>query len=167
MTTSTQTPFALPGAPVTGEAPFRTLHVVKWARSQDKRADVTMDNYLSAVGFVVGRDRLDETQYDVLHGAIEHFHRVEPHLKGEHKFSDLFTLAPKGSGFWVKGVTDGPWIPAQALVDALVASGWIYDVTPDTTYFNFIAENCTVWAEYQQIIGSRPLARIVLDEVLQ
>jgi hypothetical protein len=37
-------------------------------------------------------------------------------------------------------------------------AGWIYDVQPETTYFQVI--NGKLWAKYQQIIGSRALVEV-------
>ncbi len=150
-------PFTIPGVPVTNDTPFDQLHVWQWAREQDRRM-VTLANYLKAIGFTTGKDRLTEEQYDTLHYAIETFHRCEPHMSGEYAFDALMHKAST-AGFYVQG-KEGRFIPSAAVVAALESAGWIHEVKPETTYFELVNETGVLWAKYQQLLGSRPIARI-------
>lgn len=146
--------FRVPG-PMGPDIPFDELHVWQWARSTP-RADVTIFKYLESVGFRVGVDRITEDTYKTLDYAIESFHRTEPRISEALPLSELFTPAKFG-GFYVQGLS-GRWNPTARVIETLGDAGWIYDVSPETTYFD--VSSSTVWARYQSIIGSRAIARI-------
>ena len=144
----------LPG-PLTDQTPFAEMHVWGWAKGQP-RANVKITKYLDSLGFVVGRDRLTEAQYQTLDYAIKHFHRVYPHVASPLTFAECFTEAP--TGFYVQG-KPGRYSLEPKLREALDAAGWIYEVSPETTYFEIL--NGILWAKYQQIIGSRPVCFVL------
>jgi len=146
--------FVIPG-PLSETTPFCDLHVWQWAQTVP-RADVSIGKYLDSLGFVVGTDRLTESEYDVLSHACEHFHRVAPHAASM-KFGDAFK--PDESGFYVRG-KPGRYALAPVLRDALEGAGWIYDIQPETTYFELMPDGRLI-AKYQQIIGSRVLCEIL------
>lgn len=147
--------FTLPG-PIGSETPFKDLHVWQWAKGEP-RDDVKVNNYLQSVGFVLGRDRLNPEDLKTLDYAIEHFHRVMPHMKGPVPLEEVLTPSADGSGFCVQGKT-GRYLLSESAKSALVGAGWIYDVKPETTYFQVI--NGKLWAKYQQIIGSRAIVEV-------
>ena len=147
--------FTLPG-PIGANVPFEHLHVWQWAKSQP-RPDVDLMKYLDSVGFVMGRDRLTSEDLDTLNHAIEHFHRVMPHMPGPVPLSEVLTPSADGSGFYVQG-KPGRYLLSDSAKSALVNAGWIYDVQPDTTFFQ--VTNGKLWAKYQQIIGSRPIVEV-------
>lgn len=151
--------FALPG-PLADDIPLSQLHVWQWAAAQP-RADVTVARYLASLGFVTGTHRLTSEQYDTLKCALQHFHSVHPHL-APRRLADAF---PGPGGFFVDGLPGGPFAVAPDVVAALQAAGWIYDVTPASTYFQIQrgedGRPVKVWASYQQIIGSRPVCEVL------
>lgn len=153
--------FTIP-APFAPDVPFVQMHVWQWAQSQTDRNNVTIHSYLASLGFVIGTDKLDEGDYKTLDYAIDAFHRAAPRIPGLHSFADLFE--PAEDGFYIREGKPGVWKPRQLVIDALVNAGWIYDVTPDSTYFEIIGSK--VWAKYQQIIGSRPVAELAPAEEL-
>jgi hypothetical protein len=147
--------FTLPG-PISSLTPFEQLHVWQWSKDQP-RDDVKVANYLKSVGFVLGRDKLNPEDLKTLDYAIEHFHRVMPHMVGPVRLDDVLTPSPDGSGFYVHGKS-GRYLLSETAKSALADAGWIYEVNPDTTYFQ--VTNGKLWAKYQQIIGSRPIVEI-------
>lgn len=146
--------FTIPG-PLTDRTPFAEMHVWGWAKSQP-RANIELTKYLDSLGFVVGRDRLTEAQYQTLEYAIDTFHRVYPHFAKPLSFSEALTES--AAGFYVQG-KPGRYSLEPKLHETLDAAGWIYEVSPETTYFEII--NGILWAKYQQIIGSRPLCFVL------
>jgi hypothetical protein len=150
--------FSIPGN-FTDQTPFDQMHIWQWALTQT-RANVDPFKYLDSLWFVVGTDRLTEDQFDRLCYACDAFHVHAPRMPAA-PFADLFRKAgPKDSGqsFWVQE-KPGRWIPAPSIVECLQASGWIYDITPDTTFFQIIGGN-RLFAKYQTIIGSRFLCEV-------
>lgn len=153
--------FTIPG-PITENTPFRELHFWQWAQHQP-RGRVAVKTYLGEVGFIVGRDKITESEYKILRYAVEAFHRCMPWMGAERKFSDVFRKSDgvtDGESFYVQGMVDRFDI-TQEVREALEASGWVYDVRPETTYFAII--NGTVFAKYQQILGSRPLFKLAQE----
>lgn len=148
--------FKIPG-PFGPDVPFSKMHVWQWAKTQPRR-NVEISAYLQAIGFVMGSDRLTESDYDTLYHAIDHFHRVAPHYPDPLTFAQAFTQSPDASGFHVVR-KPGCYALAPMLHEALQTAGWIYDIEPETTYFEIV--NGILWARYQQIFGSRALAQIV------
>lgn len=150
--------FPLPG-PLADDIPMSQLHVWQWAAAQP-RADVTLARYLAALGFVTGTHRLTPEQHDTLKCALQHFHSVHPHLTPR-RLADVF---PGPGAFYVQGLP-GRHAVAPDVLAALTAAGWVYDVTPASTYFQIQhgedGRPFKVWARYQQIIGSRPLFQVL------
>ena len=144
--------FTIPG-PFTNQTPFHAMHVWQWAKAQP-RAKVTIHDYLAALGFIVGTDRLTEEDYRTLDHVIEAFHRVAPHISEPLTFADAFAA---GGTYYVQGM-EGRFTPSARILAALVAAGWIYEPAPENTYFQIV--NGMLWAKYQQIIGSRCLAEL-------
>jgi hypothetical protein len=148
--------FKLPG-PIGSDIPFGTLHVWHWAAGQP-RARVNISEYLGDVGFVMGRDKITPEEYDTLSHALDAYHRTAPHYPGRLNLCEALRPLPDGeSGFYLQGHA-GRYALAPELSEALTAAGWIYDVTPDTTYFQVIRGR--LFAKYQQIIGSRCLCEV-------
>ncbi len=153
-----KTAFTLPG-PMGPDVPFSSLHVWAWAKTQ-ARADVCIIRYLQSLGFVLGVHCITPDEHRTLDYAIDHFHRVTPHFPGPMRLADALKPAGPDGGFYVQGhPTPGRYLLGPELVQALTGAGWIYDVTPETTYLALV--NGVLWARYQQIIGSRPLVEIL------
>lgn len=145
--------FHLP-APFGSDIPMEKLHFWQWARAQPRnRVDIL--TYLSDIGFILGADKLEESQYNTLDIVCDYFHRVAPHLPAPLRLTQAF--APGGE-FYVEGLP-GRYTPCPAIVDALQSAGWIYDISPETTYFS--VSKGKVWAKYQQIIGQRCLCEVI------
>jgi hypothetical protein len=149
-------PFKLPG-PIGADIPFEELHAWQWAGNQP-RARVDIFTYLSDLGFVKGRDKITSEEFDILKYAFDAFHRTAPHYPGRVKLSEALRPLPDGApGFYLQGHA-GRYALAPELSEALTQAGWIYDVKPDTTYFQVIRGR--LFAKYQQIIGSRCLCEV-------
>ena len=113
--------------------------------------------YLESLGFVVGEHRLTEEQVEIL-GCVEDvwFHMTPYHTPM--RLSECFDDGTPS--YYVKGLGKCHGITIE-LRDAVAEAGWIYDVTPDTTYFEII--NGRLYAKYQQILGSRFICKILED----
>lgn len=104
--------------------------------------------YLESLGFVVGEDKITEDQHRILDYVEETWFRLTPyHLPMT--WDECFV---PGDAYYVQGV-DGRRNLTPALKAAVEQSGFIYDVTPSTCYFEVI--NGRLYAKYQQILGSR------------
>lgn len=155
--------FKIPGAPLTGDTKFCDMHVWQWAEQQPRKAlHLTLTGYLSSIGFVAGRDTLSERELDCLRGALDIYQRTAPHMKGTHALYDL--IRPAGSsegGYTVVGAERGTrYVVMPGVLTALRDAGWVYAINPNTTYFEVV--NDVLWARYQTILGSRPLARVTV-----
>lgn len=149
--------FSIPGNP-NMQTPFTEMDFWKWAEKQ-LRGNVRMSKYLGHLGFVVGVDQLTEDQYSILKGAVQHFHDTAPHMGSEvFSFDDLFHPCDSPGAYFVRGKA-GKYRPVQKVIDALNTAGWIESINPHTTYFEIVRGN-KLWAKYQTILGSRPLAHI-------
>lgn len=148
-------PYTIP-APFGTDVPFTQMHVWQWARTVP-RADVDVFNYLDSLGFVIGQDKCTEQEFEILKYACDAFHRTAPHIAECLTFSECFTEASTPGAFWVQG-KPGRYHPRPAILEALQGAGWIYDITPETTYFAVI--NGRLFAKYQQIIGSRCIVQL-------
>lgn len=153
--------FKIPGE-FSKQTPFKKMHFWTWAQSMP-RADVELRAYLASLGFVMGSDRLSELDYETLSGAVKAFHFSEPWAKPR-KLADCFTAKPEtGCAYWVHGLPSYQ-TPAADLMRAIIESGWIYDATPENTYFEIVTTadgTRYLFAKYQQIIGSRRLCEIL------
>ena len=159
MTTSL---FKIPGS-ATLETAFHDLHLWAWANSQTVRKDVTVANYLKFAGFEVGVHHLSEDESKVVRYGIDQWHHSTPWIRERRKITELFAQN-EHSTFWVRD-KPGVYTPSQELLGALVDSGWIYNITSDTTYFEVIEDR--LYAKYQTILGSRLVAKIKPEEVVK
>lgn len=154
--------FKIPGE-LTGETPFTKTHPWQWATDQETRATVTLENYLVSIGFITGTDRLSETDHDNVSLILKAWHRTAPHMKPR-TFSECF-VPGAGPGYYIQGMNDRRQI-AQDIRMALFGAGWVYDVNPETTYFQVITQDTgrrVLFAKYQTIIGSRAICEITGD----
>ena len=111
--------------------------------------------YLESLGFIIGQDKITEEQHKTLEYVEDTWFRLTPyHLPMT--WDECF--AP-GAEFSVHAKPPGEDKPfcrrniTPELKKAVEESGFIYDVTPDTCYFEII--NDRLYAKYQQILGSR------------
>lgn len=156
--------FIIPGE-CTVDTPFDELHFWSWA-STVPRSEVTLRGYLGSLGFDIETQMVDPVDYEILDYACRHWHHITARIPGCHRFEDFFTRTPEveegeRTGYfvvWSEGNRSGYYDITKPLKEELSNAGWVYDVTPETTYFEVIGD--TVWARYQQIIGSRPLLRL-------
>ena len=137
--------------------PFNQMHFWDWANAQEKRNNVTIGGYLSSLGFVLWKDKLTPEEHTRLDYAVDAWHRTTPHIRELQNFNNLFIEVPDDGGFFVFSKPN-KYYPSQVVIDALYDAGWIYNVTPETTYFEVIRGR--LYAKYQQIIGSRYIADI-------
>lgn len=151
----TSTLFPIPG-PITSDTPVRELHFWKWADAQGFRSDVTLPNYFTSLGFQQGVHHLDQNEHEILRLSVQQWHITTPWIRSPRKLTELFRQ-DKESKFYVFD-KEGHYTPSAEMVNALVESGWVYNVRPDTTYFEVIEDR--VYAKYQFILGSRLIARI-------
>lgn len=125
-----------------------------WLDANVKKGEKNTDGalitqYLKSLGFVVGQDRITEEQLEILRHVAEAWYRG-PWGKPT-KFDDLFCNT--GTEYYIMGRKEKLGITHE-LSDLVVSSGWIYNVSPETTYFEIIGGN-RLYAKYQQILGSR------------
>lgn len=148
--------------PFTDQTPFNQMHVYQWGNNQVNRKDVTIKNYLDSLGFVIGMDKLNEGEYKRLDYAIDAWHRTRPYIHEVMLITDVFTPTAKGGGrFWVSGLAFARFANNDIEVKvrkAITEAGWIYDINPETTYFEIVGNR--LYARYQQIIGSRFIMHI-------
>lgn len=129
-----------------------------WLEANAKKGDRINDmdricTYLAEQGFIEGTHKISEEALKILNYVLETWYRCTP-WGGTMKLSECFT---PGAAYYVKGLPDRMEVTAS-LNALLNESGWIYNVSPDTTYFEIIGD--CLYAKYQQILGSRFLCRI-------
>ena len=114
-----------------------------------------MIRYLDSLGFVVGKHRLTEEQFKILHYVEDTWFQFTPYHTPM-RLSECFDDSTPS--YYVIGLEGRNGITLK-LRDAVADAGWIYDVLPETTYFEII--NGKLYAKYQQILGSRFICKIV------
>ena len=119
--------------------------------------------YLEELGFVVGTHKVSERDLDTLKVVFDTWCLVTPYFK-PCKFGDLFTNGTHYhlSGAESRGIVK-PWRTniTPTLKNMVENAGWIYEVEPNTTYFELNGNR--LFAKYQQILGSRFLCCILED----
>jgi hypothetical protein len=111
--------------------------------------------YLESLGFKLGTDKLKEDDYKFLKHVLDHSFYSLPECKEALSFNDLF--APSREGFYIFN-KQGQFNASKKLLDIVENSGWIYNVSPDTTYFELNGNR--LFAKYQHILGSRFICNI-------
>ena len=112
-------------------------------------------DYLDSLGFVKGKHKVSERDLKTLEYVFETWVRTTPYYS-PCKFSDLFT---DGDAYYVSGAESygvvKPWRRnvTPKLVEMVRNAQWIYDVEPNSTYFELNGNR--LYAKYQQILGSR------------
>ena len=109
--------------------------------------------YLGELGFVRGKNRVSEEQLQTLKYVHEIWCQFTPFFEPKAR-ADLFDSSEPTyyiHGYGRSGAT-------CELVKMVRETGWIYEVTPDTTYFEIL--DGRLYAKYQQIIGSCFICRI-------
>lgn len=113
--------------------------------------------YLTEYGFSEGRDVVDAELLDTLLLIFRHFWDICPELSPMN-LSEVFTESL--NGFYVEGLDyNKRYSAANQVIVALEEAGWVYGVSPSTTYFSVI--NGKLWAKYQKILGSRCLFEVL------
>lgn len=116
--------------------------------------------YLTSLGFQLGQDTVTAEQHKILEYVEETWFRCTPYhlpMTWDECFVD-------GDEFSVHAPPPGEDKPfcrrniTPELKNAVEQSGFIYDVTPDTCYFEIIGDR--LYAKYQQILGSRFICTI-------
>lgn len=145
---------------VSANEPLNTDPFYAWLDANVDRGNPgknLMMKYLASLGFVVGKHRLTEEQFQILEYVEDVWFQWTPYHTPM-SLSECFDDSEPS--FYVKGLEGRKGITRE-LRDAVAEAGWIYDVTPDTTYFEII--NGRLYAKYQQILGSRFVCRIKED----
>lgn len=110
--------------------------------------------YLGDQGFVVGQHRLSDRDVKVLEYVLDSWYRMTPW--GEMRTLDAL-FDDSNPKFYVKGLSERRGITSY-LLRLIEQAGWIYEVKPETTYFEVIDNR--LYAKYQSILGDRFLCRI-------
>lgn len=159
--------FQLP--PYDGDEPIVAHPFHKWLTDNLDRKEgghSRIIDWIKGLGFRVGEDALSPGDLSTLHVVEEYWWRYSPRF-GAHTWGSLFSevghlvrVAPDEQ-FLVTGPgrCSGYYKVTQELRDMVLATGWIYNVHPSTTYFEDIEGR--LYAKYQQILGSRYICDII------
>ncbi len=112
--------------------------------------------YLKPMGFTLEDHTIDEQDLKTLEHVCEHWYRTTPHHP-PCKFDELFVASPSGA-YFLSNKHPQRYDITPKLKKMIEEAGWIYDVSPATTYFEVIGDR--LFAKYQQILGSRQLCVI-------
>lgn len=144
---------------VSDDQPMTEDNFYLWLDQFDKGSVPEQEKltYLTSLGFEVGVHKLSKRDLDVLGYILEAWYMNTPHTKQEMEFNELFY--PGSEFYYIKGKNIKYSI--QAKLRKLVAdAGWIYEVNPQTTYFEIVDNR--LYAKYQQILGQRYLCNITV-----
>ena len=145
---------------VSANEPLNTDPYYAWLDANVDRCNPgkeLMRRYLDSLGFIVGTHRITEEQFKILEYVEDTWFRFTPYHTPM-RLSECFD--DSAPSFYVNGLEVRKGITRE-LRDAVAEAGWIYDVSPYTTYFEII--NGKLYAKYQQILGSRFICKIVED----
>ena len=110
--------------------------------------------YLTDIGFNVDIHVISEESLNILKNVEGHWFRCTPYFEPKSKAELFYHDFSKG--------VDSNFISLEfatpELVQMVIHAGWVYDVTPETTYFSVV--NGYLLAKYQRIIGSRRICKI-------
>lgn len=143
-----------PNAPMNATPFYKwlTLHCTK-TNLPKADYDYALD-FLKSLGFVEESDTITAVQFDSLNYIFQHWYDTTPYY-GPATQPELFvTTEPT---YYIQGWSVRWGITAK-LKEMILKAGWIYEVSPDTTYFEVIDNR--LYAKYQQIIGSRYLCEL-------
>ena len=107
--------------------------------------------YLTDIGFNADIHVISEESLNILKNVEDHWFRCTPYFEPKSK-ADLFFNANH-----LKGIIGGG-NATNELAQMVIDSGWIYDVIPETTYFEIT--NGYLFAKYNLIIGSKKICKI-------
>lgn len=138
--------------------PFRHWLTANIRKVDMVRGTECMSEWLKSLGFVEGEDHISEEDFNTLRYVVDHWYRTTPYFQpiyGEPLFSNTGKLEAGDGRFYVTGRerVGAYYLITGTLKKMLEKTGWIYSVTPDTTYF--VVENGRLFARYRQITGQR------------
>lgn len=110
--------------------------------------------YLMDIGFDVNIHIVTEESLNILKNIEAYWFCCTPYFEPKSKAELFYHDFSKG--------VDSNFISLEfatpELAQMVIDSGWIYDVIPETTYFEIT--NGYLFAKYQRIIGSRRICKI-------
>lgn len=110
--------------------------------------------YLTDIGFNSDVNIVTEESLNILKNIEDYWFNCTPYFEPKHK-EELFYYGFK-QGELSNFVSVEFATPE--LVQMVINAGWIYAVTPETTYFEIT--NGYLFAKYQSILGSRKICKV-------
>lgn len=107
--------------------------------------------YLTDIGFNSDVNIVTEESLAMLKNIEDHWFNQTPWFEPRSK-EELFYNTNHLDG------TIGAGNATHELVQMVINAGWIYDVTPETTYFTVIQGY--LFAKYQSILGGRKICKV-------
>ena len=157
--------FNIPGA-IDDATPMIESPFYDWLMKPVERQNTfttAIREYLVTVGFNLETDKLIPGQYDSLKSIFDHYSTMYTPIKNPCRLNALLkpTNGPK-QAFYVQGLpSDRRYKPTAILNKVIHDLGLVYDANPENIYFKIV--NNYLFVCYQQILGSRRLAKICSD----
>ena len=156
--------FTIPGQ-IASDAPMNTSPYFKWLMKSVTRHNsffTSLESYLAPGGYDKKLHTLDPIEYKSLECIFNHYSAMYTPIKNPCRIRALLDPTPKSdNGFHLWG-DDCPQHITTILKYVLNDLGLVYDITPQNYYFE--VKNGYLFIVYQQILGSRRLAKIVTDQ---
>lgn len=137
---------------------YLETHAAKGCRISDM---THIKMYLATLGFVHGEHRISEEDMNTLKNIAHYWYETCPWTPPK-RMDELFCdSGPHGLSFWLRKPEDARGCHTgitTLLIRLITESGWVYGVTPSTTYFEIIDDR--LYAKYQSILGSRFICRL-------
>ncbi len=146
------------------DAPMIESHFYKWLdQSVTRRNTLTaaIGDYLKTLGFNLTHDKIAPGDYETMHHIFQHYSEMYTPIRGACRLHAL--LKPANDGFYLSGSGNNhAYKPTSILLEVLKNTGLVYDLLPEHYYFKLNKQGY-LFIIYQQILGSRRLAKIVTD----
>ena len=110
--------------------------------------------YLTDIGFNVDIHIVSEENLKSLEYIENYWFNCTPYFEPKYKAELFYSGFHQGE---LPGIISAEFATPE-LVQMVIHAGWVYNVTPETTYFKVI--NGYLFAKYQCIIGSRRICKV-------
>lgn len=153
---------------VSDEEPIRNNDFFVWLNGNAQRGNSApvldyIHSYLTTLGFDSSVNVVPEGTVRKLENIYQYWQTVTPYY-GPETLAELLTLHDvDGPGLYFvqnsKPMRAHYGVASQKLLDMVANAGWVYEVNPDSTYFELIGTR--LYAKYQRILGSRYICDVV------
>lgn len=144
------------------DAPMCESIYFKWLNESVTKQEnfyKTITPYLAPGGYDIEKHTLESSELKSLECIFNYYQTMYTPIRNPCRLKAL--LKPVEKGFHLYGDSDTKYKPTTILKMVLIELGLVYPLLPEHYYFQ--VKNGFLFIQYNQILGSRRLAKIVTD----